>query len=120
MKTKKKETIKEKLARIKVEKQQKKASPKAERKAKKSERGRPSGVAYAVKKEYQEQLTDLRQKISDNLDEAKANLAKFQEKGNKTAAMESRKSLMEIGKLSKELRAVIQEAKGNLKKEKAA
>ena len=81
---------------------------------------RPSGIAYTVKKEYQEQLTDLRQKISDNLDQAKANLAKFQDKGNKTAAMESRKALMEIGKLSKELRAVIQEAKVNLKKEKAA
>ena len=48
MKTKKKESIKEKLARIKAEKQQKKASPKAEREAKKSERGERPTFRYRL------------------------------------------------------------------------
>lgn len=45
------------------------------------------------------------------VEEFKADVEKFNEKGNKSAGTRARKSLMEISKLCKSLRAEIQESK---------
>ena len=52
------------------------------------------------------QLTDL-------LEDAEEDLMKFYEKGNKAAGTRARKSLMELKKLSHEIRQEIQDIKNN-------
>jgi len=51
--------------------------------------------------------------LNDVLDDAEEDLMKFYEKGNKAAGTRARKSLMELKKLSHEIRQEIQEIKNN-------
>ncbi len=51
--------------------------------------------------------------LTETLDEAEEDLMKFYEKGNKAAGTRARKSLMELKKLSHEIRQEIQDIKNN-------
>jgi hypothetical protein len=51
--------------------------------------------------------------LTEALDEAEEDLMKFYEKGNKAAGTRARKSLMELKKLSHEIRQEIQDIKNN-------
>jgi hypothetical protein len=51
--------------------------------------------------------------LTDIIEEAEEDLLKFYEKGNKAAGTRARKSLMELKKLSHEIRQEIQEIKNN-------
>ena len=51
--------------------------------------------------------------LTEALDEAEEDLMKFYEKGNKAAGTRDRKSLMELKKLSHEIRQEIQDIKNN-------
>jgi hypothetical protein len=51
--------------------------------------------------------------LTDVLDDAEEDLMKFYEKGNKAAGTRARKSLMELKKLSHEIRQEIQDIKNN-------
>lgn len=51
--------------------------------------------------------------LNDVLDDAEEDLMKFYEKGNKAAGTRARKSLMELKKLSHEIRQEIQDVKNN-------
>jgi len=51
--------------------------------------------------------------LADVLDDAEEDLMKFYEKGNKAAGTRARKSLMELKKLSHEIRQEIQDIKND-------
>lgn len=51
--------------------------------------------------------------LADILDGAEEDLMKFYEKGNKAAGTRARKSLMQLKKLSHEIRQEIQDIKNN-------
>ncbi|PSQ69833.1 MAG: histone H1 [Bacteroidetes bacterium QH_1_64_81] len=51
--------------------------------------------------------------MTDLLEDAEEDLMKFYEKGNKAAGTRARKSLMELKKLSHEIRQEIQDIKNN-------
>lgn len=58
---------------------------------------------------FEERYTQL----SDVLEEVEEDLMKFYEKGNKAAGTRARKSLMELKKLSHEIRQEIQDIKND-------
>ncbi len=49
--------------------------------------------------------------IKEQFDTFLSEMAKFEEKGNKTAGTRARKALLEVGKLCKTVRGEIQDAK---------
>lgn len=51
--------------------------------------------------------------LTDVLDDAEEDLMKFYEKGNKAAGTRARKSMMELKKLSHEIRQEIQDIKND-------
>ncbi len=51
--------------------------------------------------------------LTETLDETEEDLMKFYEKGNKAAGTRARKSLMQLKKLSHEIRQEIQDIKNN-------
>ena len=82
-------------------------------------RGRKKGVTYKVKDKYKDQVGKIKESFLSSFEEFEPNLDKFLDNGNKSAAREARKFIMEMQKYGKELRNLIQEAKENLVEEKA-
>ena len=64
-------------------------------------------------------ITENTTQLNTNFVEFNENIAKFVEKDNAAAAARARKSLLTIGKLTRELRKQIQERKKALKAPKA-
>lgn len=79
--------------------------------------GRPKGVRYVIPKKYMKKLMELKSEMDDQMEEFNARFDSFTEKGNKSAARDARKFIMEIGRSGKELRKLIQTAKDNLEQE---
>lgn len=58
-------------------------------------------------------MTDSVEQLKKNFGEFLIEYNKFVEKGNKTAGTRARKSLLELGKLTKSVRVEIQQAKNS-------
>lgn len=113
-KVEKKLSAKERLA---AKKEEKKFTKKPKKEEKVSSKGRPKGVKYVLVDKVQKALEKTFDSFEKMFKEFDASLFKFIENGNKSAAKNARKCLMDMSKLSKDFRKQIQEAKENVKQE---
>lgn len=107
--------IKERLAAIKAKKEIE-TSTKSTVVGTSTSKGRPKGKS--IKYEVPENFITSIEKNFNSLDSSyntfKINLEKFLDNANKTSAKDARANLMDINKLNKELRNLIQDAKKGL------
>jgi hypothetical protein len=97
-----------------IKKVTKKASKEKNKPSQLQGKGRRKGVTFSVKKKIKDQLEEAMQGFVEEFDAFGEQLDSFVEKGNKSAARKSRKNLMNLQKLGKTLRNLIQEGKETL------
>ena len=83
-------------------------------------RGRKKGITYRVKDKYKDKIELAKETFLTAFEDFEPNLDKFLDNGNKSAARESRKFIMNMQRVGKILRNLIQEAKEDLVEEKVA
>jgi hypothetical protein len=118
---KKKAIEEEKIPQKKVTKTEKVKKEKTpEKKTKKKDekkRGRPVGVTYSVPEKVQDKITDYYSDLESEMKDLRLSVNKFVDYATKSAIKVARQHCMNITKLCKEFRVVLQESKGKVEME---
>jgi len=100
-----------------VEEEKPKKKMVGRKKKEEKKRGRPVGVKYVVPEEISDNISDLHSELESEMKDLRLSITKFVDFANKSAVKIARQHLMNITKVCKEFRVVLQDAKGNLEKE---